>query len=80
MINFFIDNIDWFISRHCMNHIFHIVLTDRRVMKEKLGRIRPCLRCSFGFVLRPREAIYEYSTKENVEGVATDLKGVFMGR
>jgi hypothetical protein len=66
-----------------MNHIFHIVLTDRRVMKEKLGRIlnkmiRPCLRYYFNSVLRPGEAIY--SAKENVERVATDLKGVLMGR
>jgi hypothetical protein len=52
-------------------------------MEEKLGRIlhkmiRPCLRCNFNSVLRPREVIH--STKENVERVATDLKGVFMGR
>jgi len=52
MINLFIDNIYWFISRHCMNYVFYIVLTDRRVVKEKLGRIvnkviRPCLRCFF---------------------------------
>jgi len=44
-------------------------------MKEKLRRIlnkmiRPCLRCYFSSVLRPREAIY--SAKENVERVATD--------
>jgi hypothetical protein len=52
-------------------------------MKEKLGKIlnkmiRPCLRCNFSSVLRPREAMY--STKENVERMSTDLKGVFMGR
>jgi hypothetical protein len=83
MINLFIDNIYWFFSRHCMDHIFLIVLTDRRVMKETLGRIlnkviRPYLRCYFSSVLGPGEAIH--STKENVERVATDIKGVFMGR
>jgi hypothetical protein len=66
-----------------MNHIFLIVLTDRMVMKEKLGMIlnnviRPWLRCYFSSMLRPREEIY--STKENVERVAIDIRGVFLGR